>query len=34
MAYQRELWRIISGSEIRFMCNITPMQQVEHCIEQ
>jgi hypothetical protein len=24
MAYQRELWRIVSGSEVRFMCNITP----------
>jgi hypothetical protein len=23
MACQRELWRIISGSEVRFMCNIT-----------
>jgi hypothetical protein len=24
MAYRRELWHIISGSEVRFMCNITP----------
>jgi hypothetical protein len=23
MAYWRELWRIVSGSEVRFMCNIT-----------
>jgi hypothetical protein len=23
MAYRRELWHIISGSEVRFMCNIT-----------
>jgi hypothetical protein len=25
MAYQRELCRIISGSEVRFMCNITSL---------
>jgi hypothetical protein len=25
MAYRRELWRIVSGSEVRFMCNITPL---------
>jgi hypothetical protein len=25
MAYQRELWHIISGSEVRFMCNITSL---------
>jgi hypothetical protein len=24
MAYRRELWRIVSGSEVRVMCNITP----------
>jgi hypothetical protein len=24
MTYQRELWCIVSGSEVRFMCNITP----------
>jgi hypothetical protein len=23
MAYRRELWLIVSGSEVRFMCNIT-----------
>jgi hypothetical protein len=23
MVYRRELWRIISGSEVRFICNIT-----------
>jgi hypothetical protein len=23
MAYWRELWRIVSGSEVRFICNIT-----------
>jgi hypothetical protein len=26
MAYRRELWHIVSGSEVRFMCNITPVK--------
>jgi hypothetical protein len=30
MAYRRELWRIVSGSEVRFMCNITPLIPQQH----
>jgi hypothetical protein len=29
MAYRRELWRIISGSEVRFMWNITALMRPE-----
>jgi hypothetical protein len=30
MAYRRELWHIISGSEVRFMWNITTMMMKGH----
>jgi hypothetical protein len=32
MAYRRELWHIIGGSEVRFMWNITPLGPEWQCM--